>query len=309
MNHLTYKSLCKEVWEHNKRYYVDHAPTISDEEFDALLKKIEAAELEHPEWVTPSSPTQRVGETLTEGFQSVTHSVPMLSLSNTYSRKEVEDFFKRVDRLIEGKEAAYCCEMKLDGTAVSLRYEKGEFVRGVTRGDGKKGDEITQNLRTIQSLPLHLLGSDVPDWVEIRGEVMMPKEAFSELNKEKEVDGEAPFANPRNAAAGSLKLLDPSEVFGRKLIIFCYALAESSEVMPESQFQSFKMMQKWGLPTAGDVALCSTVDEIFTFAGKLEKKRPKLPFEIDGVVIKLDSISDQLDLGGNGEESKMGCGL
>lgn len=299
-----YAELCKEIWEHNKRYYTDHKPTISDEKFDALLKKLEEIEKAHPEWITSSSPTQRVNESLTSGFTSVKHRIPMLSLANTYSKEELADFIKRVHKLLEKQDLAFCAELKMDGIAISATYEKGVFAQGVTRGDGKAGDDITQNMRTILSLPLQLYGSHIPDFLEIRGEVFMPHEVFSKINAERTSQEEVMWANPRNAAAGSLKLLDPKEVSKRHLAVVFYAIADASSDIGNSQFQTQKLLQMWGLPVLQEAALCHDLEEIWDFAEKVKTLRKKLSYDIDGVVIKLDNLKDQKRLGVTGKNPR-----
>lgn len=298
-----YENLCKEIWEHNKRYYVDHAPSISDEEFDHLLKKLEKIEKEHPEWISQTSPTQRVGEALTTGFKSVTHSVPMLSLANTYSREEVEDFIKRVHKLVREKDLKFCCELKMDGIAISARYDKGIFVQGVTRGDGKKGDDVTANMRTIPALPLRLYGK-VPDSLEVRGEVFMPITAFQKLNQEKEKSGDTLLANPRNAAAGALKLLDPKESAKRQLSVVFYGIADVSDTPIDSQYETHQFLQKLGLPVLDYRAKCTTIEQIFHFAEKIRGLRAHLSYQIDGIVIKLDDIQEHARLGTTGKNPR-----
>ncbi len=209
MTKQEYYKLCDEIWEHNRRYFIENAPTISDEQFDHLMAKVIAIENKHPEWVFPGSPSQRVGEMATGGFAVVAHEVPMLSLANTYSAEEVNEFLERMERLLHQKKIEYVCELKMDGIAISLHYEEGILTRAVTRGDGTKGDEITANIRTISSLPLKLKG-EFP--LEVRGEAYMPKKNFERLNAEQQAKGRPLFANPRNAAGGSLKLLDPKQV-------------------------------------------------------------------------------------------------
>jgi DNA ligase (NAD+) len=299
-----YEQLCHEIWEHNRKYYVEHQPTISDEQFDHLLKKLEAIEKAHPEWVTPSSPTQRVMESLTSGFKSVPHRVPMLSLANTYSKEEVADFIKRVEKLLGKSAPAFCAELKMDGIAVSITYEKGHFVRGVTRGDGKKGDDITNNLRTIASLPLRLYGDHVPEFLEARGEVYLPHAVFETLNKAREATDEPLWANPRNAAAGSLKLLDPSEVAKRNLAIAFYGIADESSGKIQSQYEIHQFLKKLGLPVVAEYALCHSLEEIWQFVEKIQKLRPKLSYDIDGVVIKADQLSDQKKMGVAGKNPR-----
>ncbi|NGX58172.1 MAG: DNA ligase [Chlamydiae bacterium] len=299
-----YDKLCQEVWEHNRRYYVEHRPTISDTEFDHLLAKIEQMEKEHPEWVTVSSPTQRVGEQPTKGFKSVTHKVPMLSLANTYSKEEIEDFIKRMHKLEGKKEVSYCCELKMDGTAVTCIYENGVFVQGITRGNGKKGDDITTNLRTIKSLPLQLYGKDVPKKLEVRGEAYMPHAVFEELNQAKEEAGEEPWANPRNAAAGSLKLLDPREVSRRNLAVKFYAIADIDGLPVKTQYETHQYLKKHGFPILAEVKLCHSIDDIWKFAEKVLKLRLKLTYDIDGIVIKVDSLSAQRKMGATGKNPR-----
>lgn len=296
MNFHDYQKLCKEIWDHNRRYY-DGEPIISDAEFDRLLKELQEIEKQHPEWIDPSSPTQRVGEALTAGFKTVTHTVPMLSLANSYSKEEIEDFIHRVHKLVGHGNVAFSCELKMDGVAVSIRYEKGIYVRGVTRGDGKKGDDVTNNIKTIQSLPLHLYGKDVPDLLEVRGEVFLTHADFNRLNAEHAKSEEEMWANPRNAAAGSLKLLNPQEVAKRHLSIVCYGVAEDSSHYLKSQFDTHAYLKKHGLPILPYIAKCHSLAEIWDFAEKVRKERPHLPFDIDGIVIKLDDLLAQNDLG------------
>lgn len=299
-----YEKLCNEIWFHNKLYYVDHAPVISDEEYDHLFKKLEVIEKDHPDWIKPTSPTQRVGETLTKGFKSVVHKIPMLSLANTYSKEEIQDFIKRIHKLLEKKEVSYGTELKMDGIAVTVAYEKGRLIRGVTRGDGKEGDDITANIRTIETLPLQLFGDNIPDFLEVRGEVFMPHAVFKALNESRSLAGDELWANPRNAAAGSLKLLDPQEVARRRLDIVFYAVAEVSSNQLKSQYESHQFLHDLGLPTLKYISLCQSIDDIWDFAEKIREIRPSLPFDIDGIVIKLDSLSDQERLGATGKNPR-----
>lgn len=299
MSHIKekYDHLCLEVWKHNQLYYIEHQPIISDEEFDLLLKQIEDIEKKHPEFIHSSSPTQRVNESPTEGFKSVTHKTPMLSLANTYSRKEIEDFIVRMDKSINKKESNFSCELKMDGIAVSVLYENGHFVRAVTRGDGWKGDDVTPNVKTIKSLPLQLYGDRIPEILEVRGEVYMPHDVFIKLNDVKRNSGENLWANPRNAAAGSLKLLDPKESSRRFLDIVFYGIAEESTVDVVSQFEIHRFLRNLGLPVLKEVSLCHNLDEILAFAEKIQRLRTQLPFDIDGIVIKLDDIREQRRIG------------
>lgn len=299
MTHQDYLELCKQIWHHNKLYYVDHAPQLSDKEFDLLLETLHEAEKKHPEWVSASSPSQRVGEALTEGFKSVVHKIPMLSLANTYSKEELADFVERVHKLAEGKEISYCAELKMDGIAITAIYEKGVFVKGLTRGNGKKGDDITGNMRTIGCLPLHLYGH-VPDYLEVRGEVFMPHEVFKKLNANKEVA----WANPRNAAAGSLKLLNPSEVASRGLQVVFYGIAETSDQSLKTQSSSHEALKKWGLPVLKEKTICHNLEDILNFAEKVRLLRRTLPFDIDGIVIKVDNLRLQEKLGTTGKNPR-----
>lgn len=297
MDQQTYEELCREIWEHNRYYYLENNPRISDQEFDLLLKRLESIEKEHPEWVKPSSPTQRVGETLTGGFKSVLHEVPMLSLANSYSKDEIVDFIKRIQKLTGESNPAFSCELKMDGIAVSVRYEKGVFVRGLTRGDGRRGDDITSNIKTITRLPLRIFGENLPEVLEVRGEVFMPHEAFKQLNEQRQKDGEPLWANPRNAAAGSLKLLDPRESARRKLDIVFYGIANEHLQGLDSQYTVHEYLKNLGLPILFTHAKCHNVDEIWAYTEKVRDLRKQLPFDIDGVVIKLDDIRQWPSLG------------
>ncbi|EFB42439.1 NAD-dependent DNA ligase LigA [Parachlamydia acanthamoebae] len=303
-SHQSYQELCNQIWSHNKAYYVDHRPVISDEEFDHLMHQLEQMEKEHPEWISSASPTQRVGEMLTEGFQTVAHRTPMLSLANSYSKDEVQDFIHRVKKLTRSQDVAFSCELKMDGIAISAQFEKGIFVRGITRGDGKKGDDITQNLRTVAAFPLQLIGPSAPDFLEVRGEIFMPKQVFQKLNAEKELEGEDLWANPRNAAAGSLKLLDPNETRRRKLDVVFYGIGQDSQDALTSQFACHALLKSYGLPILHQVEKCHTLEEIWEFVEKVRTLRASLPFEIDGVVVKLDSLAEQKRLGSTGKNPR-----
>jgi DNA ligase (NAD+) len=294
-----YDKLCLDVWHHNKLYYVDHAPILTDEEFDALLKKLEKIEKEHPQWVSETSPTQRVGEMLTEGFKTVEHRIPMLSLANTYSSEEVDDFIQRMHKLLEKKDISFSCELKMDGIAITAIYKNGIFTQGITRGDGKKGDDITTNMRTIKALPLQLYGSHIPEYLEVRGEVFLPLEEFERINQSRNFD--ELFANPRNAAAGSLKLLDPKITAERGLSIVFYGIAEDSSDKHLSQFGIHTYLKKLGFPILTHLTKCQTLEEIFEVVEEIRQARFDLPFQIDGVVIKLDNLQDQKRLGNTGK--------
>lgn len=300
----TYDQLCQLIWRHNRLYYIEHAPEISDEEYDLLVKRLEQIEKEHPDWVSPASPTQRIGESLTKGFKTTAHRTPMLSLANSYSKDEIEDFIRRVEKLVGGKSFAFSGELKMDGIAISAIFEKGMFVQGVTRGDGQRGDDITTNMRTINNLPLQLYGKNVPDFMEIRGEVFMPKAVFQQLNEQKMQDGDQLWANPRNAAAGSLKLLDPQEVVERQLAVVFYGVVEESTKTLMKQSQALPFLHSLGLPTLEYSAFCESLEDIWQFAEKVRSLRSSLPYDIDGIVIKLDDLKEQKRLGTTGKNPR-----
>lgn len=296
-----YLKLIDEIKTHDHFYFIEHAPRISDEAYDHLVNKLKQIEKEHPEWILPSSPTQRIGEAITEGFRTVEHHIPMLSLANTYSIEELDEFIERVYKLLGIQNVAFDVELKMDGIAVSVIYENGIFVQGITRGDGKKGDDITSNLKTIASLPLSLNGNHIPELLEVRGEVFMPRAVFEGLNSQKKENGEDLLANPRNAAAGSLKLLDPKEVAKRKLQTVFYSIARDSSKRVQEQFASHQIMKEWGLPTLKEAGICNTREEIHAFIEKVRGLRSSLPFDIDGVVIKVNSFHYQQEMGFTGK--------
>lgn len=297
--HRDYLALCEEIWEHNWRYFVLHDPLLSDYAFDQRFAHLVALERAHPEWIFPGSPTQRVGHMVEGGLPVVAHATPMLSIANSYSQEEVEDFLARMERLL-GSTPCYVTELKMDGIAISLLYKEGVFVRALTRGDGAYGEEVTANVRTIRSLPLQLR-APFPSLLEVRGEVFMPKAAFAALNAERAKEGKAAWANPRNAAGGALKLLDPQEVAERHLAISFYGVAQMSGELLESQYALLNFLKGLGLPIVGDFRLCTTLSEIWSYLEEIGKIRPKLPYEIDGVVIKVDSLVSQKRLGVTGK--------
>ncbi|MBI2743737.1 MAG: NAD-dependent DNA ligase LigA [Chlamydiales bacterium] len=287
-----YLKLIEEISHHDRLYYVEARPVITDQEYDRLFRELQEIEKEHPEWVMPSSPTQRISPALTKGFKQVEHTIPMLSLANSYSKDEIADFIKRVHKLLEGRHVNFCSELKMDGVAVTVRYENGKLVRALTRGDGWKGDEITANMKTIRSVPLELKGRNIPEVLEVRGEVFMPHKVFEKLNESKKDAGEELWANPRNAAAGSLKLLDSQGVSHRRLSAVFYAVAEDSSNAIDQQIKSHAYMEEFGLPvfSKDEIKLCKDIEEIVAFAEKIEKKRRALPFDIDGIVIKVNEL-------------------
>ena len=300
----TYDQFCELIWRHNRLYYIEHTPEISDEEYDALFRRLEQMEKEHPEWISPSSPTQRVNESQGEGFKTIVHRIPMLSLANTYSKEEIEDFIARIQKQLGNKPFAFSAELKMDGIAISATFEKGRFVRGVTRGDGKSGDDITANMLTISNLPLQLYGNDIPEFMELRGEVFMPRKVFQDLNEQKMQDGEPLWANPRNAAAGSLKLLDSHEAAKRGLSVVFYGLAEETTELLTKQSDLLPFLQSLGLPALEYSAYCHSIDELWAFAEKIRSLRFSLPYDIDGIVIKINDLKDQKRLGNTGKNPR-----
>ena len=306
MNKEDYLKLIETIAKHDRYYYEENKPRISDYDYDQLVKKAEKVEKEHPEWALEHSPTKRVGEKTTKGFKHVKHKVPMMSLANTYSEEEVADWAKRMEKLLERSSIDYCMELKMDGTAVSVLYEKGILVRAVTRGNGSIGDDVTQNIMTIKSLPLKLKGSNIPDELEVRGEVFMPKRVFTALNKEKEKKGEDLYANPRNAAAGSLKLLDPKLTTKRQLDIICYGIPDPRKAKLTHQHAVHMFLKKLGLPVFKEshYGKATSIEGMFKFASKIEKERPKLDYEIDGIVIKVDQLKDHDRLGVTGKSPR-----
>lgn len=289
-------ALRDELNEHNHRYYVLNEPTISDIEFDRLLKELETLEKEFPEFDDPMSPTRRVGSDLTKGFTQVPHVYPMLSLSNTYSVEEVDEFVGRVKKDIPGEEVTIVGEMKYDGTSISLIYEHGELVRAVTRGDGEKGDDVTANVRTIRSIPLRLRGSGWPDAFEIRGEILLPWKEFDRLNAEREFNEEPLFANPRNAASGTLKLQDPREVARRGLDAYFYYLL--SEHLPyDNHYDNMLAAREWGFKVSDIMRPLHTIEEVDDFITHWDTARKELPVATDGLVFKVNKLRQQLNLG------------
>lgn len=289
------------IREHDYNYYVLAEPVISDYQYDMLVKELEALEAQYPELVTPDSPTQRVGRDLTKGFSPVTHSIPMLSLANTYSRQELYDFDRRVrEGLPGGEKTEYVVEQKIDGVSVSLTYKDGRLVTAATRGDGLTGDEITANVRTIRSVPLQLNRSAVEKYglgnIEVRGEIFIKIQDFKKLNEERGERGEKLFANPRNLVAGTIKLLDPKQVAQRPLDIFTYNLLKPGDNL-RSQYENLQMLKELGFRVNKHHSLCASIEEVLEFCAHLEAGRDSLPYEIDGAVIKLNSILQQRILG------------
>lgn len=292
------RSLSAALEEHNHRYYVLAAPTISDREFDVELKELEALEAAFPDLASPNSPTRRVGGDITKNFPVVQHRYPMLSLGNSYSREEVAEFVARVEKSV-GR-TRYTMELKYDGVAISLTYANGELVRGVTRGDGERGEDITANIRTVRAIPLHLRGTDWPAELEARGEVIFTKDRFASLNAERERNGEELYANPRNTAAGTLKNQDPKLVAERGLTSFIYTL-QSEELPTRSHFRNILKAAEWGFktPTVQQrfIAQADDVDGIMAFIDHWDRARHGIDFIIDGIVVKVDDLAVQEELG------------
>jgi len=289
------ESLRKELNQHNYNYYVLSQPTISDLEFDEKLRILQALEDQHPEFFDPNSPTQRVGNDINKEFKQIYHKYPMLSLSNTYSEGEIADFYDRVKKSLN-EEFELVCELKYDGSSISLIYENGKLTQAVTRGDGEKGDDVTLNVRTICSIPLVLQGDNHLSQFEVRGEIMMPWTVFDELNKERERQEEPLFANPRNAAAGTLKLLNSKEVAKRKLDAYCYYML--GENLPtDTHFGNLQTMKSWGFKISDATKKCQTLQEVFDFISYWDVERKKLPVATDGIVIKVNSLKQQRNLG------------
>ena len=289
-------ALSEELERHNYNYYILAKPTISDYEFDMKLEELARLEHEFPEFLSPSSPTQRVGGGITKEFKSVKHRYPMLSLSNSYSKEDIEDFINRIKKSID-EDVEFCCELKFDGLSISLQYENGVLVRAVTRGDGTQGDDVTTNVKTIRTVPLKLQG-DYPPFFEMRGEIVMPFESFDKLNEQRVEAGDDLFANPRNAAAGTLKLQDSKEVARRRLDNYCYyMMMDGLEDHYQTHYESLQAAKKWGFNVSNYMAICKSVEEIFDFINYWDEARHQLPFAIDGIVLKVNSYEQQQALG------------
>ncbi len=296
------KQLSVELEQHNHNYYVLDSPTISDFEFDKMLEELVALESQFPELLLPSSPSQRVGGGITKEFKTVKHKYPMLSLSNSYSTDDMLDFDRRVREglgiasdLFSESSVNYVCELKFDGLSIGLTYKHGELLHAITRGDGVQGDDVTTNARTIKSIPLKLKGH-YPEEFEIRGEIFLPRPVFDAINREREEIGEAPLANPRNAASGTMKMQDSKVVASRRLDCFLYFLL--GETIPhQSHYQNLQTAKSWGFKVSGESRLCKGINEVLAFIEHWDKARYNLPFDIDGIVIKVDDLQQQRQLG------------
>ncbi|MEI6888915.1 MAG: NAD-dependent DNA ligase LigA [Bacteroidales bacterium] len=289
------EELSDEIRRHNYQYYVLSRPLISDHLFDLKLEELSKLEKEFPELSFPDSPTRHVGGEITKEFRQVVHKYPMLSLGNTYSEEDVRDFEERIHKLV-GDDIEYVCELKFDGLAIGLTYLDGRLVQAVTRGDGVQGDDVTTNVKTIRGIPLKLQGSGYPAEFEIRGEIIMPHASFEALNRQREEDGEEPFANPRNAASGSLKMLDSAEVAKRMLDCYLYYLPGPGQIFA-THYEAVQAARRWGFKISDYVVRCKTIEDIFDYINTWDEGRKELPFDIDGVVIKVNSFASQEQLG------------
>lgn len=288
------EQLRSEIEQHNYRYYVLSTPLISDVEFDRLMQQLIDLEAQHPELITPTSPTQRVGSDRNPSFVSVRHSVPMLSLSNTYNYDEVREFWQRLD---SGRGSLTLdCELKFDGLSIAVVYLNGELSQAITRGDGIEGDDVTNNIRTIRSIPLRLLGENIPPRVEVRGEILLPYDEFERINSQRLAEGKDPFANPRNAASGTLKQLDTSVVSERRLdAFFYYLLVDGLDI--DSHAERLRLAKSWGIKVSDYSTQCSTLEDIYAFIDHWDTARRSLPFATDGIVLKVDSLALQQTIG------------
>lgn len=281
--------------QHNYNYYVLSAPTISDREFDEMMKELQTLEEAYPEYADPHSPTQRVGSDLSKEFEQVVHKYPMLSLGNTYSEEEVKDFYERIARDLN-EPFEIVAELKYDGTSISLTYEDGRLVRAVTRGDGTRGDDVTANVKTIRSVPLKLMGGQYPAAFEIRGEILLPWAEFDRLNKEREEQEEPLFANPRNAASGTLKQQNPAIVAARKLDAYFYYLL-GEELPAETHFDNLEAARSWGFKIPNVIRVCNSLEDIYNYIAYWDTERKNLPVATDGIVLKVNSLRQQRNLG------------
>jgi DNA ligase (NAD+) len=287
------QKLREDVVFHEKKYYVENNPQISDYEFDMLIKELTNLERQFPELITPESPTQRVGEQPIEGFVSIEHSTPMLSLDNCYTMEELREFEERIQKIIPEEKITYVAELKIDGLGISVIYRDGKFAQAITRGDGLRGDDVTTNVKTIRSFPLTIPQSGE---LEARGEIFLPFPSFRKINRRREKEGFPQFANPRNAAAGSIRLLDPKEVASRMLDVFLYTLFEEGEEKND-QWQSLQVMKKLGFKTNPHSRRCTSLDDVFSFYEEWKERRDALDYDVDGIVIKVNSIAQQKQLG------------
>ena len=289
-----------EIRRHDHAYYVLGKPVITDRQYDDLLSRLRELEEQNPELIAPDSPTQRVGGSPIDGFEHVTHAVPMLSVDNTYDEQQLRDFDQRVSRGLDGEDYRYVIDPKIDGVAAALVYENGQLVLAATRGDGTTGDNVTQNVRTIHSVPLRLLGANVPDVLEVRGEVVWPNEDFNRHNRRREAAGEPPFANPRNATTGTLKQLDPRNIAGRGLQFVAHGYGRVEPLTATTDTELFAQFKRWGVPVSPYRETAGSIDTVIKNLGKWDARRKKLPYETDGLVIKVDALAQRDALGATG---------
>ncbi|MBI4368018.1 MAG: NAD-dependent DNA ligase LigA, partial [Candidatus Omnitrophica bacterium] len=297
------EKLRKEIELHNYKYYIEAKPVVSDQTFDRLLRGLIDLEEAFPDLKTPDSPSQRVGGTPLKTFKTVRHEIPMLSMDNTYSYEELREFDERVKKGLGRQQVEYFVEEKIDGVSISLTYRNGLFTLGATRGDGRFGDDVTENLKTIREIPLRIPVSGVkfkgrvPEVIEVRGEVYLPHRSFEKLNREKEKAGEEPFANPRNACAGTLKLLDPKLVAKRELSIFCHGLGAVKGAEIQSQSEFFNWLKALGFKTIQHTRVAKDIETVVQFAEAFQERKEKLDYDIDGLVVKVNAYDDRKQLG------------
>lgn len=299
-----YEELIETLCDHDRRYYVECKPVISDYEYDQLTKKLEAIEALHPDWIVPSSPTQRVNEGESRGFKQAEHLAPMLSLQNTYSLEEIQDFIDRVKKLTQLTQPTFSLELKIDGVAIAVRYKKGFLIQAITRGDGKKGDDVTHNVKTIPTLPMHLKEKDIPDLLEVRGEVYLSKNDFLLMNEQRQEEGQEPWANPRNACAGSLKLLDAKEVYKRHLNLITYQVSYGHEVPFQSEVHPYLKKHHFPILDPKFLKKAHSLKDIEEYIHFVAKNRHELAFDIDGIVIKFDDTKYYEAMGMTGKSPR-----
>jgi DNA ligase (NAD+) len=289
------EKLRAEIEDHNNRYYILNQPSISDFEFDLLLNELETLEKKFPQFISSDSPTRKVGKDISREFEQYEHKYPMLSLGNTYSEEELREFDTRIIKSFPGP-IEYVCELKFDGASISITYNNGILTRAVTRGDGLKGDDVTLNVKTIKSIPLRIVSGNIPSEFVIRGEIVMPRDVFNKLNEERVISETAPFANPRNAASGTLKLLDPKIVASRSLDCLVYFLL-SDELPHDNHYENLMEASEWGFRVPENIQLCKNIEDVISFVRHWDSERKKLPYDTDGVVIKVNSLARQEELG------------
>ncbi len=297
----TLEQLKEAIRQHDYAYYVLDRPKVLDSEYDELMRRLRELEARHPEWVTPDSPTQRVGGAVAQGFAAVRHKTALLSLANAFSAQDLRNFDQRVRQLLDGAPVEYVLEPKVDGLAISLLYENGLLVQAATRGDGETGENVTSNVRTVRSVPLQLVGEAPPALLDVRGEIYMPKRSFAKLNEQRAAAGEALFANPRNAAAGSLRQLDPQVTAGRELGLLAYALGENPFA---THADALEALRTWGFPVYPHYKVCSDIEQAIAYIDEFAVARQALPYETDGLVIKVNSTAQQQALGATGKDPR-----